>query len=147
MLSKNRPEVLFSMGALMVGGCRNTPLHPLGSLDDHAYVLDRRGDRDAGLRPAASPSAPPSSHERVPGLKRCCRSARPTSAWTSSRSRPAFEPRALVAPAGRRRRPVGLGYTGGTTGKPKGVMNTYRSGVAMTQIQWPSGSGRTRCAS
>jgi fatty-acyl-CoA synthase len=31
-LSKNRPEVLCSMGAVMVSGCRNTPLHPLGSL-------------------------------------------------------------------------------------------------------------------
>ena len=36
----------------------------------------------------------------------------------------------------------GLAYTGGTTGKPKGVMGTYRSGAAMTQIQmaeweWP----------
>ena len=39
-LSKNRPEVLCSMGAVMIGGCRNTPLHPLGSLDDHAYVVE-----------------------------------------------------------------------------------------------------------
>ena len=39
-LSKNRVEVLFSMGAIMAGGYRNTPLHPLGSVDDHAYVLE-----------------------------------------------------------------------------------------------------------
>src|SRR5579875_448440 len=39
-LSKNRPEVLFSMGAVMLSGSRNTALHPLGSLDDHAYVLE-----------------------------------------------------------------------------------------------------------
>ena len=45
-LSKNRVEVLYSMGAVMVTGCRNTPLHPMGSLDDHAYVLD-----DAETRP------------------------------------------------------------------------------------------------
>ena len=42
-LSKNRVEVLYSMGAVMVAGCRNTPLHPLGSLDDHAYVLEDAG--------------------------------------------------------------------------------------------------------
>ena len=35
-----------------------------------------------------------------------------------------------------------LAYTGGTTGKPKGVMNTYRGSAAMAQImvsewQWP----------
>ena len=40
MLSINRPEVLYAIGAYMVSGCRNTPLHPLGSLDDHAYVLE-----------------------------------------------------------------------------------------------------------
>ena len=42
-LSKNRVEVLFSMGAIMAGGYRNTPLHPLGSVDDHAYVLEDGG--------------------------------------------------------------------------------------------------------
>ncbi|MGH2474952.1 MAG: AMP-binding protein, partial [Candidatus Limnocylindrales bacterium] len=38
VLALNRPEVLFNMGASMLVGCRTTPLHPLGSLDDHAYV-------------------------------------------------------------------------------------------------------------
>ncbi len=40
VLSKNRPEVLFNSGAQMISGCRATPLHPLGSLDDHAYAVD-----------------------------------------------------------------------------------------------------------
>ena len=40
VLSINRPEVLFNMAANMMLGCRGTPLHPLGSLDDHAYVLN-----------------------------------------------------------------------------------------------------------
>src|SRR5580693_8471194 len=39
-LSANRPEVLFAMGAGMIAGCRGTPLHPMGSLDDHAYILE-----------------------------------------------------------------------------------------------------------
>jgi fatty-acyl-CoA synthase len=39
-LSANRPEVLFAMGAGMVAGCRGTPLHPMGSLDDHTYILE-----------------------------------------------------------------------------------------------------------
>ena len=30
---------------------------------------------------------------------------------------------------------AGLAYTGGTTGKPKGVMGTYRSGATMASIQ------------
>src|SRR5690349_639179 len=40
MLSPNRPEVLFTMGANMVTGCRASALHPLGSVDDHAYLID-----------------------------------------------------------------------------------------------------------
>src|ERR1700759_1362498 len=40
VLSPNRPEVLFAMGANQVTGCRTSALHPLGSLDDHAYVID-----------------------------------------------------------------------------------------------------------
>ena len=40
ILSPNRPEVLFALGANMVTGCRASALHPLGSVDDHAYVID-----------------------------------------------------------------------------------------------------------
>src|SRR3954447_9095811 len=43
VLAPNRPEVLFNMGANNLVGCRTTPLHPLGSEDDHAYVIDDAG--------------------------------------------------------------------------------------------------------
>ena len=39
MLSKNRPEVLISMGATMISGCRASALNPMGSLDDHLYIV------------------------------------------------------------------------------------------------------------
>jgi len=39
LLSLNRPEVLMIIGAGQTQGYRRTALHPLGSLDDHAYVL------------------------------------------------------------------------------------------------------------
>ena len=39
MISANRPEVLSNIAAMQLAGCIGTPLHPLGSLDDHAYVL------------------------------------------------------------------------------------------------------------
>ena len=48
LLALNRPEVLFILGAGQTQGYRRTSLHPLGSLDDHAYVRERRGDHDAG---------------------------------------------------------------------------------------------------
>ena len=53
LLAANRPEVLFLIGAGQTQGYRRTALHPLGSLDDHAYVLDRRGRRRADRRQPA----------------------------------------------------------------------------------------------
>ena len=44
LLALNRPEVLVVIGAGQMLGMRRTALHPLGSLDDHAYVL-----ADAGI--------------------------------------------------------------------------------------------------
>src|SRR5437764_4336946 len=43
VLSTNRTEVLFNMGANQIAGTRTTALHPMGSLDDHAYVLEDAG--------------------------------------------------------------------------------------------------------
>ena len=40
VISTNRPEVLSNIAAMQISGCIGTPLHPLGSLDDHAYVLE-----------------------------------------------------------------------------------------------------------
>ena len=66
-LSKNRPEVLCSMGAVMVGGYRNTPLHPFGSLEDHAYVLEDAEIETLIFDPAFAERAG-QLRERVPGL-------------------------------------------------------------------------------
>jgi fatty-acyl-CoA synthase len=44
LLSQTRPEVLMVVGAALTQGYRYTALHPLGSLDDHAYVI-----ADAGI--------------------------------------------------------------------------------------------------
>ena len=130
------------MGAVMVSGCRNTPLHPLGSLDDHAYVLE-----DAGIDTLIFD---PVFAERAEQLQRatprtshvCSRMGRPTSAWTSWAWPARSSPEALIAPDVDPEDLSALAYTGGTTGRPKGVMNTYRGSALMAQImasewQWP----------
>src|SRR5690606_17759026 len=43
VLALNRPEVLMMIGAGQMVGLRRTALHPLGSLDDHAHVLEDAG--------------------------------------------------------------------------------------------------------
>jgi acyl-CoA synthetase (AMP-forming)/AMP-acid ligase II len=145
VLALNRPEVLFNMGASMLVGCRTTPLHPMGSLDDHAYVLEDAGVETLVYDPQFFGARAAELAERVPGLKNLL-ALGPTDpsgavddyiALAST-----FEPRPLVAPEVSAEDIPGLAYTGGTTGQPKGVMGSYRSGAAMTQIQlsdweWP----------
>ncbi|OHV58790.1 MULTISPECIES: AMP-binding protein [unclassified Pseudofrankia] len=141
MLAPNRPEVLFAMGANMITGCRSTSLHPLGSVDDHVYVLtdaevetlvvdEKFADRAAVYL------------ERVPTLRQVLTFG-PTDLGPDLLAlAPGFTPAPLRAPAVGPDDVGGLTYTGGTTGRPKGVLGTYRNAAAMTHIQltewqWP----------
>jgi fatty-acyl-CoA synthase len=143
ILSANRPEVLYNMAANMVAGCRSTALHPLGSLDDHAYVLndaevetlvfdaDLFGDRARQLA------------EKVPSLKHLLAIGGDGSVGESYAAlADRHKPKPLVAPQVNPGDVCSLIYTGGTTGRPKGVMGTYESAIAMTTIamaewEWP----------
>ncbi len=142
MLSKNRPEVLFAMGANMLTPCRNTALHPMGSLEDQAYVLEDGGIETLVFDPTAFGERAVELQQRVPGLKTLL-SFGPSQVGTDIiELASSFEPKPLRAPVVDGEDVTGLTYTGGTTGKSKGVMQTYRSGAALTQIQlaeweWP----------
>ncbi len=141
ILSPNRPEVLFALGANMVTGCRASALHPLGSLDDHAYVIDDAEIETLVFDPSFGERAR-QLQERCPKLTRLlsfgpCEVGEDLLALAAK-----FEPQRLVAPNVDGEDVAGFVYTGGTTGKPKGVMGTYRSGATMTMIQmaeweWP----------
>jgi len=141
ILSPNRPEVLFTLGANMVTGCRASALHPLGSVEDHAYVIDDAELETLVFDPSFAERAQ-QLQARCPGLKRLlsfgpCDAGEDLLALAQE-----FSPRELVAPDVQAEEVAGLAYTGGTTGKPKGVMGTYRSGATMTMIQmaeweWP----------
>jgi fatty-acyl-CoA synthase len=140
-LAKNRPEVLCTMGAVMVSGCRNTPLHPLGSLDDHAYVLEDAGIDTLIFDPFFTERAE-QLRDRVPSLKRLLSYGSTDISVDLVASAAALRPERLVRPNVEPEDLSALAYTGGTTGKPKGVMNTYRGSAAMAQImvsewQWP----------
>ena len=144
VLALNRPEVLFNMGAGMLSGCRTTPLHPMGSLDDHAYVLEDAGIETLVYDPGYFGERAAALAERVPGLKNLLAfgPSEVDGAVDYIALAAGFEPRPLRAPDVAADDVPGLAYTGGTTGKPKGVMGSYRSGATMTQIQmteweWP----------
>jgi fatty-acyl-CoA synthase len=143
LLSGNRPEVLTLIGAGQIGGSRRTALHPLGSLDDHAYVL-----ADAGIATLVVDAVPAFVERAAALLERveCLR--------TVLTLGPAEVGEDLVAAAAAQSAAplkvaelepdgiVSITYTGGTTGRPKGVVGTASSMAAMTQVQlaeweWP----------
>ncbi|HVX70619.1 MAG TPA: AMP-binding protein [Mycobacteriales bacterium] len=142
MLSKNRPEVLFTMGANMLTPCRSTSLHPMGSADDQAYVLEDAEIETLVFDPSAFEDRAADLRERVPGLKTLL-SLGPSEVGVDLIAlAETFEPKPLVAPDVDPEDISGFTYTGGTTGASKGVMQTYRSGATLTQIQlaeweWP----------
>ena len=142
VLSANRPEVIFNMGATMVSGCRTTPLHPLGSLDDHAYVLEDAGIETLVYDPTVFGGRAAELRDRVPGLKHLLAFGDDDIGTNYLALAAQYDPQHLRAAPVEMDDVSGLIYTGGTTGKPKGVMSTYRSAATMTQIQmseweWP----------
>jgi fatty-acyl-CoA synthase len=137
LLAANRPEVLFLIGAGQTQGYRRTALHPLGSLDDHAYVLT-----DAGAGALIVDNLPPFL-ERAEALKEKVPSLEIVITIDDLAEKAAtYDVQPLVAKDLAPDHIVGLTYTGGTTGKPKGVIGTASSIAAMTQVQlaeweWP----------
>jgi fatty-acyl-CoA synthase len=134
VLSKNRPEVLTNLTASLVNGCVLTPLHPMASLADHAYVI---GDAEIECLVFDADNF----IERARKLKGqfpdlILLGFGPNDVGDDFLAlADQFEPAPLVAPD------VGLDdlctvvYTGGTTGRPKGVLMTQRVWQAMTWIQ------------
>src|ERR1700754_1369585 len=131
LLSLNRPEVLMILGAGQTQGYRRTALHPLGSLDDHAYVLNDSGvtsliidpnpmfvERAVGLL------------EKVPALKQVLTIGPVPDALANAgvtavdltAEAAKYDPKPLVAANLAPDHIGGMTYTGGTTGKPKGVI-------------------------
>ena len=134
VISGNRPEVLSNIAAMQINGSIGSPLHPLGSLDDHSYVIEHAGIDalvfDAplfGQRAAAL-------KERFPDMIFLGFGPNRTGddylALADS-----FAPQALLAPDIQPSDVSSITYTGGTTGRPKGVLSSYRATAYMTMIQ------------
>jgi len=148
LLSLNRPEVLMIIGAGQIRGYRRTALHPLGSLDDHAYVLADAEVSTLIIDPT------PAFVERALGLLEKVPTLRQVltigpvppelegKAVDLAAEAAKYEPQPLAAADLAPDHIGGLTYTGGTTGKPKGVIGTVASITAMTTTQlaeweWP----------
>jgi fatty-acyl-CoA synthase len=153
LLALNRPEVLFILGAGQTQGYRRTSLHPLGSADDHAYVINDAGITTLIIDPYFTERAL-ALLETCPGLtqvltigpvpeelaKGAADSGRTTADLVATAA--TYDATPLTAKLLPPDHIVSITYTGGTTGKPKGVIGTSQAMNTMTQIQlaeweWP----------
>jgi fatty-acyl-CoA synthase len=142
VLSANRPEVLYNMAAMMVSGCRGTPLHPLGSLSDHAYVCNDAEIETLVYDPALFGERARDLAQRVPSMRNLLAFGESDGGEDYVALADQFAPQPLVAAEVDPEALTALVYTGGTTGKPKGVMAPARAAAYMTMIQmaeweWP----------
>ncbi|MDG2001808.1 MAG: AMP-binding protein [Novosphingobium sp.] len=152
ILSKNRVEVPAVMTALTFGAFAATPLHPMGSIDDYLYVIDDAEidlliyDSDHFEQMAAE------LREREPRLKHFL-AIGPAGTGTSIDELAAdFDPGPLAAPEIDDPEALArIAYSGGTTGKPKGIIITHRGIATSTQImlsewEWPEEIRHLICA-
>lgn len=141
MLSANRPEVLHTVNAFQLLAVISAPMHPLGGLDDHLHVVNDAGIQwlifDARYAERAAQLA-----QRAPGLRLLSFGAQDGADDLCARA-DTFAPRKLVAPRVGPHDVQRLGYSGGTTGKPKAIASVHRTGFQTVQImmaewEWPS---------
>lgn len=141
VLSSNRVESWAAMCAALIMGMRYTPLHPLAAEDDHAFIVEdaeidalivegtKFGDRGLAIK------------RRVPSLKHLL------SLGEFAGVKDVLAAARTVAPAplvdeSEAEGIAWLAYTGGTTGRSKGVMIPHRAITTMATVicadwDWP----------
>ena len=131
-LSPNIPEAFLIQVAAWMNGARYTGLHPLGSVEDHVALCEDAEARVLVAHPSyaeasAAVTAKSSSITTVLSFG-------PSEFGRDLIAEAAAAPeRRLLAPAPRDDEPVWVLYTGGTTGRSKGVVHGHRSMVDAVQ--------------
>ena len=137
VLSSNRPEAVLVNAAGYLMGLRSTWMHPLASEDDHAYLLEDSGVQYLFVDPGMFATRAKSLQARIPGLRRVFGLGANDFGEDILAGLGAYPTGPLASKA----QPddiCTLIYTGGTTGKPKGVVHSHRVQV--------TGTGQRRCA-
>ncbi len=142
LLSANRPEVLHVANAVQLMASIYVPMHPLGGLADHLHVVqDAEIDilifdvDNYAVRAAQLAQKSPKMRLLAFG----------SNSITENLSKLAqkFTPQKLIVPLVDSNDVVRLGYSGGTTGKPKALASVHRTALVTLQImmaewEWPN---------
>ncbi|TVV73347.1 AMP-binding protein [Sphingomonas solaris] len=151
ILARNRLDLLAVNNGMSFAGIVMTNLHPMGAIEDYLYVLEDAGidtlvyDADHYEAIAAA------LKERAPGLRHVFAMGEGTAGRNVIEAAQGFTPRPLVAPATAPGDLMRIAYSGGTTGKPKGIMVTQASAATSAYIQqmtweWPREVRHLICA-
>jgi fatty-acyl-CoA synthase len=151
VLARNRVEVPAVMNALSFAGIVATALHPMGAIDDYLYVIaDAEIDLivyDADHYDAIAAEL----QRRAPRISHLIAIGADGAGPSLARLAADYVPRPLMAPPANPEDLARIAYSGGTTGKPKGIMVTHRGMATSTMIQlteweWPAEIRHLICA-
>ena len=141
-LSANRPEAFLITAASYVMGLRLTWMNPTSSEDDHAYILEDSGVQTLFVDPLSFSDRARVLAQRVPGVQRMMSFGPNDGFGEDLLAAAAAQAPARLVPQAEADDVCVLIYTGGTTGKPKGVAHTHRVHVTMILTEmadwdWP----------
>jgi fatty-acyl-CoA synthase len=141
VLSPNRPEYFMATVALALSGIRYTPLHPLGSQDDHRRILVDAAITTLIADPPAFGARAEALFAAVDGVSRLLGFGRLSCGEDLLGMADREVPSPLIDTASSDE-VVAIAYTGGTTGVPKGVVLTHACvasavKIAVEQWEWP----------
>ena len=142
VLASNRAESWAVICAAMVMGLRYTPLHPMAAEDDHVFIVEDAEIDCLIVEAGKFDERGRAIKARWPGLKHLLSFGAADGLVDVLAELPRVEPAPLVDESA-----VGeiawLAYTGGTTGRSKGVMLPHRCVTTMATLlysdwDWPS---------
>jgi fatty-acyl-CoA synthase len=151
VLSRNRIEVLYASNALNFAGIVSTALHPMGSVDDYLYVIEDASIDTLIFDAAHYEEVAQALRDRATGLRHLLALGESGIGIDLIGGADALAPRPLVVPPSDPEALFRIAYSGGTTGKPKGIMTSYRSAAVSAMIQlmsweWPEDIRHLVCA-
>lgn len=141
VLTANRSEPWPIMCAANLMGVRYTPMHPLAAEDDHVHIVSDSLVKMLIVDPGKFADRARAIGSRVPTLATIVAMG-PCDAFDDLSARIDAADAAPLVDEAQSEDIAWLVYTGGTTGRSKGVMLSHRAIVAMTQIicaewEWP----------
>ena len=133
VLSGNLAEALLVGLAVRTLGSWQGALHPLGSVEDQAFILEDSEALGLVFDPALYESHAAEIAARLPSLKHVL-SLGPSSVGEDLSALADAETAGPVTSVAEADDICSLGYSGGTTGRPKGVVQQHRTVVEMNNL-------------